>query len=160
VTKCTFIGNSAGYGGGMFNYTESCPTLTNCIFRGNEAGTSGGGMNNSTDSDPILTNCIFTGNKAHTENGGGMMNYNYSDAMMINCTFSGNSAGSRGGGIYNLTYCYPTLTNGILWGNTAAGYAQTNGVNATYSNVQGGTGESWFGTGCIDAYPGCVNDRP
>jgi hypothetical protein len=34
VTNCTFSGNSADYGGGMFNTNNSSPTVTNCIMWG------------------------------------------------------------------------------------------------------------------------------
>jgi len=35
VTNCTFSGNSAGYGGGgMHNYYNSAPAVTNCILWG------------------------------------------------------------------------------------------------------------------------------
>ena len=44
VTNCTFSGNSATFGGGMFN-NGSSPTVTNCTFSANTAG-SGGGMYN------------------------------------------------------------------------------------------------------------------
>ena len=36
LTNCTFTGNSANYGGGMYNYSGS-PTVTNCTFSGNSA---------------------------------------------------------------------------------------------------------------------------
>ena len=35
MTNCTFTGNSADYlGGGMYNYDNSSPTVTNCILWG------------------------------------------------------------------------------------------------------------------------------
>ena len=46
LTNCTFSGNSADSGGGMYNYDGSSPTLTNCTFSGNSAD-SGGGMYNT-----------------------------------------------------------------------------------------------------------------
>ena len=36
VTNCTFSGNSASRGGGMYNGSSS-PRLTNCTFSGNSA---------------------------------------------------------------------------------------------------------------------------
>ena len=44
VNNCTFIGNSADYGGGMFNVYPGRPTVTNCTFRANSAYEHGGGM--------------------------------------------------------------------------------------------------------------------
>ena len=43
LTNCTFAGNSALYGGGMYNSAGSSPALSNCTFAGNSA-YYGGGM--------------------------------------------------------------------------------------------------------------------
>ena len=50
INNCTFNGNKAEYGGGMFNFQHirtSSPTVTNCIFWGNDAGTYGDEIYNS-----------------------------------------------------------------------------------------------------------------
>jgi hypothetical protein len=153
VTDCNFTGNEASEAGGMFN-DNSSPMVINCAFTDNSAtGSIGGGMYNIGSSSPTVTNCTFTGNDANTY-GGGMDNRVGSNPTVTNCTFSGNSAGSYGGGMYNYQSS-PTLTNCILWGNTAPTGPQIHGDNPTvkYSDVQGGTGQSWFGLGCIDADP-------
>ena len=54
----TFSGNVASYGGGMFNYLSSNPTLTNSTFSGNFAIFYVGGMFNYS-SNPTITNSIF-----------------------------------------------------------------------------------------------------
>jgi len=110
----TFSNNTAsGYGGGVYNVANSSPTLTNTLIIGNVS-TYGGGIYNDA-SVPFLRNVQFSGNKAY-DSGGGMENNNSSNAMLYNVTFAGNSAGF-GGGLYN-NGSYPTLYNGILWGNT------------------------------------------
>ncbi len=152
VTNCTFSVNSAYAGGGMYNYSESSPTLTNCTFSGNSAGNYGGGMHNFGDSSPTLTNCTFSGNSA-ARDGGGMYNKDGSSPALTNCTLSGNSArNGAGGGIYNHYYnSSSTLANCILFGdrpNEITGW-----YVVTYSDIQGGTGEAWFGEGCIDTDP-------
>ena len=125
LTNCTFTNNSASGGGGMYNSDSSSPVLTNCTFSGNRASGSsygyGGGMYNSGSSTkPVLTNCTFSNNSADA--GGGMYNSG-SDPVLTNCTFSSNSASGSsygyGGGMYNYYSSSPTLTNCILWGNTA-----------------------------------------
>ena len=128
VTNCMFSGNSAPYGGGMWNYTAS-PTVTNCTFSSNTSTSRGSGMYNENDSDPTVTNCTFTSNTG-TYGGGGMWNRLLSDPTATNCIFWGNGLG--GGQIYNVEDSTPVVT---------------------YSDVQLGTGEPWFGTGCIDADP-------
>ena len=85
-------------GGGMYNHDGS-PTLTNCTFTGNCA-MVGGGVFNENDSSPMLTNCTFSVNSAGYF-GGGMNNFVNSSPTLSNCTFSGNSAGDCGGGMFN-----------------------------------------------------------
>jgi hypothetical protein len=76
-----------------------------------------------------------------------------SSPTVTNSTFSGNSAGIAGGGMTTWGASVPTLTNCVLWGNTApAGPAILDNAtvtNATYSIVQGG----WSGFGNIDSDP-------
>ncbi|MBN1491428.1 MAG: hypothetical protein JXA69_16065, partial [Phycisphaerae bacterium] len=143
-----------GAGAGMVNLSAS-PTLANCIFRGNSAYSVGGGMVNVYTSCPNLTNCLFTGNAAGA-GGGGMFNVEHSDPTLRSCTFSGNSAPS-GAAIASYDDSSPTLVNCIVWGNTADDGSQIISDTAlpvvTYSCVQGGTGQSWFGAGCIDTDP-------
>ena len=49
-------------GGGMYN-NRSSPTVTNCTFTRNTAGTYGGWMYN-VNSSPTVTNCTFSQNTA------------------------------------------------------------------------------------------------
>ena len=140
-------------GGGMY-CENSSPTVTNCTFSGNSATNSGGGMGN-LDSSPTVSNCTFSGNSA-TNYGGGMLNAD-SSPTVSNCTFSGNTA-TEGGGMYNFFNSSPTVVNCILWDDTPDEIVEVgSSTTVNYSDVQGGTGESWFGTGCIDADPGFVN---
>ncbi|MDF7800634.1 choice-of-anchor Q domain-containing protein [Pontiellaceae bacterium B1224] len=99
VTNCTFIGNSAEYGGGMHGGTAS-----HCSFTGNSASDSGGGMYKG-----IANHCIFTGNSASVGGGIGF-------GTAHHCTFTENSA-SYGGGMYR-----GTANNSIFIGNSAAYY--------------------------------------
>ena len=109
--------STADYGAGMYNYYAS-PEITNCTFSGNSAYSGGGMYNYGYDGtcSPELTNCTFTNNSAKNS-GGGMWNYS-SNPVLTNCTFSGNRASSSGGGMWNYSSS-PVLTNCILWGNTA-----------------------------------------
>ncbi|MHC4572905.1 MAG: right-handed parallel beta-helix repeat-containing protein [Planctomycetota bacterium] len=114
LVNCTFSGNSANFGSGMFNNSSS-PTVINCAFSGNSAG-SGGGMYSQIGSSPTVTNCTFSGNMAN-DNGGGLYNDN-SSPELVNCTFSGNNAVQTGGGMYN-NNSSPTVTNCTFSGNMA-----------------------------------------
>jgi parallel beta-helix repeat protein len=117
LINSTFSGNWADYGGGMHNWDFSSPTLINCTFLGNSAG-YGGGMSNSYDSSPTLTNCTFLGNSA-TSHGGGMRNWVRSSPTLTDCTFEDNSAGVNGGGMYIYFDSSPVLTNCTFSGNSA-----------------------------------------
>ncbi|TEB14272.1 Chitinase A1 precursor [Pelotomaculum sp. FP] len=109
-------GNSASYtGGGMYNFYNNSPMLTNVTFSGNSA-IYGGGMSNYNSSSPTLINVTFSGNYASNRSGGGMWNDN-SSPKLTNVTFSGNSAGIHGGGMSNDHYSSPTLTNVTFSGN-------------------------------------------
>ena len=160
VTNCTFNGNSADYGGGMFNsfssptvtnctfsenrsriwgagmYNgESSPTVTNCTFSENRSTQRGGGIFNSVSS-PTVTKCIISNNSASY--GGGMYNYSNSHTKMTNCTFISNYANVIGGGMYNLDDSSPTVTNCTFSGNSAGNYGggmhNRNGSNPTVTN--------------------------
>jgi hypothetical protein len=124
--------------------------VVNCTFSGNSA-YQGSGMENGYNSSPTVTNCTFSGNSA--DYGGGMYNWD-SSPTVTNCTFSGNSARYYGGGMYNWDSS-PTVTNCIMWGDTPNEIYNNLDSNpiVTYSDVERGTGQSWFGTGCIDAEP-------
>lgn len=62
IKRCTIIRNSAAYGGGVYCHS-SHPVIDRCRINGNSAD-YGGGMLNRDSSSPTLTNCIFSGNEA------------------------------------------------------------------------------------------------
>ena len=88
-------------------------TVTNCAFSGNTAGDRGGGMS--------TLGCTF---------------------VVTNCTFAGNTAESAGAINANAVYS-PTITNSILWDNTAT-IEWENQMNdgsdpfISYSDITGG----------------------
>jgi predicted outer membrane repeat protein len=121
VRNCTFTGNAAICGGGIYCSPSQCcvtsPTLTNCIFIGNTAGDEGGGLWIG-DSDPTVANCIITDNSAGN-NGGGVMFGGDNWATFVNCLINANSAGKDGGAMY-CTWCYGSpITNCTFTSNSA-----------------------------------------
>ena len=117
INQVIFSGNSAFFGGGLFNGATSNPAISNANFSGNAARSSGGGMYNF-NSNPVLTNVIFSGN-AGNFGGGGMTNEASQNPILTNVLFRGNSVNFGGGGIYNLEGSSPTLTNVSFSGNSA-----------------------------------------
>jgi hypothetical protein len=165
VTNSRFEGNAAAEGGGIYNGYNVSPSITYCTFISNTGG-SGGGMYNY-DNTPTVRYCLFIDNIA-TKNlgsgyGGGMYNASSSTTTVTNCTFSGNTAVS-GGGVYN-DNAPATLLNCILWGNLAGSspnnivsnyYSSSTLPTVTYSDVQGGCPTTTCGrggTGNLDADP-------
>ena len=140
VDNCTFIGNYAINGGGMYNHKGSRPKLADCTFTQNLA-SDGAGMYNNYYSTPTVTDCFFSDNRADSEAGaayyslsnstlenctftrntadyeGGAMYIDRSDLAMVNCSFSENSA-PVGGGLYNYD-SDPVLTNCVFSDNFA-----------------------------------------
>jgi len=93
VTGGTFTGNTAQFGGAIFDNGGTRLTVRGATFTGNSAG-AGGGIYNSLDIDPAdgnvtvldVTGSTFTGNK-----GGGIDNVG--NATVITSTFTRNAPG-------------------------------------------------------------------
>jgi hypothetical protein len=149
ISNCTFFRNAAGHGGGGIENYLSSPAIVNCRFisnKGCNAGNNGGGLYNVQQSSPTVTNCLFRNNSA--EWGGGISSIHASAPTITNCTFSGNLATGGGcGGINDYNNSSPTIANCILWGNTAPQICDSLGSAATvnYSDVQGGWGGAGVG---------------
>jgi hypothetical protein len=118
ISNCIFSGNLAGSGGGMYNEYYCSPRVTNCNFSGNSASSCGGGMYNYWYCSPRVTNCIFSDNSAN--GAAGMYNLRCCSPTVTNCIFSDNSATYHGGGMYNLNWSSPTVTNCNFSGNSAS----------------------------------------
>lgn len=159
LSNLVFSGNSAGSGGGMYDYGGWAPTLTNVKFSGNSSTVYGGGMRSENGlakltsvtfignsaaygggmyvggNGPTLVNVTFDGNTA-TSDGGGMHN-SMANPSVTNVAFSGNSAGSSGAGMSN-DNCTLTLTNVTFSGNYAELYggaiSNINGTDLTIVN--------------------------
>jgi len=113
VSNCVMRGNSAGSGGGV-----SGGTLNNCKLTGNSASDHGGGADQST-----LNNCTLTANSAY--DGGGA----YSGTLN-NCSLMGNLASRYGGGAYP-----GTLNNCTLAGNSAGAGNSPGAGGGAYSGT-------------------------
>jgi hypothetical protein len=56
--------------------------------------------------------------------------------------------------MFNLNNSSPTVTNCIFWNDLNSEIRNIDSSPIfTYSDIQGGTGQVWFGAGCIDADP-------
>jgi hypothetical protein len=127
--------NESDNGGGLLVYAESglsaTVTISNSTISGNSAAYGGGIYNDGNDGAAMLTinNSTISGNKAINDDGGGIYNEGaFGTAMLTinNSTISGNSA-TDGGGIYNDGYAFGTamltISNSTISGNSASAFA-------------------------------------
>jgi predicted outer membrane repeat protein len=166
MINCVFISNSGTdefADGGAIYSAQSHPKIFNCGFYGNWAEYRGGAMYNFfAKSTLTITNSTFSGNSANGTGiavGGGAIANLYSDLTITNCTFTTNDANDEGGGIFNWDNCNVTITNCILWGNTASNNPQiykdgTCSVTVNYCDVEGG----YSGTKNINSDPNFARD--
>ncbi len=168
-------------GGGIYLAANSDALIHNNVIRTNTAGYWGGGgislWNNgcSTGNCTKIYNNLIYQNSAVQENGSGFGNgggiyCRYNISSQFNNTIYANSAEGKGGGIYVLNQgnMTPTMSNSIIWNNTAPTGPQISLEEITsdtgeilylsvadvaYSIVQGG----WEGTGNIGNRPHFAN---
>jgi parallel beta-helix repeat protein len=153
VVLCKFFRNSSlARGGGVFSDgpSECSHTFVGCTFCGNSAW-GGGGVYDRGASSLHLTNCMFSANRAQT--GGGIL-LSGSAATVTNSSFAGNAAPDgravackdRGQSVGSIA----VIANSILWdGGNEIQIDNRSRVAVTYSDVQGG----WLGDGNIDTEP-------
>ena len=96
LNNCTISNNLAEFGGGLENAGQA--TLSDITFSGNSASNSGGGLENFAAGILSLTNSKIQNNNAAV-NGGGLYGAG-GTSKVANCTISGNTATKFGGGVY------------------------------------------------------------
>jgi len=188
LSNLDFVGNSA-FRGGAVNNTSSSPMMMQIDIRSNSAYESGGGVYNATDSNPTIressmrgntavyggaiynfenkntiVNSLFSGNLA-TQAGGGVYNY-FSSPEFINVTLVSNYSNPNipsGGGIYNLgSDSKVKIVNSILYGNLPTQYSNDGGVmSVTYSDIQDGhSGDGNISDNPLFVNPVAAQDKP
>lgn len=88
VSRCTFYGNSAPYGGGIA-FRSSAATIRNCTFQGNSAAVMGGGIYCYVGAAPTIENTIV----AASIEGEGVACEAGSSATLFCCDVYGNAGG-------------------------------------------------------------------
>lgn len=141
-----------GYGGGIY-MINSNPNLTGVSIHNNTANYDGGGIF-CYSSIPTLIRITINHNSTQWHGGGIACFYN-SDLDLVNVTISKNIAYSGGCGVACLYNSDVTLLNSIIWDNgiNEICIVDNGSIIATYSDIKDGTGQSYFGQGCIDADP-------
>lgn len=153
--------NTSGGDGGALWIWNGWGTLdiSDNVFADNSTTDNGGGAGVVADSGTLeLHHNVFSGNEAGNVGGGAAISTTAGTLNVYHNTCYSNVAPGGGGGFYfhydaarGATECY----NNILWQDTPDGIAQSGAMmmTATYSDVDNGTGQPWFGVGCIEADP-------
>ena len=149
--RCQFIGNS------------NTSTYNGYVY--------GGGL--GIQREAVLSGCLITGNTGssparHAYGGGihvdlGTYGNEVGEVLIVNSTIAGNSIfapssyTSYGGGININANEDVIMFNSIVWDNTAESsdniYVSGSSLTSNYNNVEGGTGQSWFGNNSLNIDP-------
>jgi hypothetical protein len=172
ITDCFFYDNEGNSGAAISNSSQSSPTITRCVFKGNFAEEFEGGAIANSSSDPVISHCIFDGNSA-CDGGGGAIYNEYSSPKIDKCSFFGNRnrchwARSNGGAIANYYSSSPMITNCTFDSNSTQWMAEyfSGGAlfddstsssivtNCTFTNNSSTYGPAYYGvkgilTNCI-----------
>ncbi|MBN2138858.1 MAG: right-handed parallel beta-helix repeat-containing protein [Sedimentisphaerales bacterium] len=164
--ECSFVENAGNDGAAVFTRHSALET-TDCIFSGNTADGQGSAISCWYKNTLVATGCIFTrnadvvgtifdnggtvtvANSLFIHNTGNGIFESFSQAMQVaNCTFIGHYP--RYGGAMCTTSTHVTVSNCILWDNTAGQIHSQNPIDIRYSCIEGWTGG---GIGNITAEP-------
>src|SRR6266567_2856916 len=126
VGNCTLTGNSATWGGGIYNFGENngsaALTVSNSIVSGNSSGNSGGGIYNDGENHGsatlVISNSMLSSNSAAgTGAGGGIYNdglFAGSAALTVNNSTLNSNSAPYGAGIYNTAFPAPPSDPGSV----------------------------------------------
>ena len=153
ITGVTFTGNSANEGGAIYNDGDggaSSPQITNSTFRNNSASFAAGAIFNDGrlggESSPQITGSTFTENTGGSFGGAvaSLGNDGTISLQITGSTFTGNIANTGGAIVSSGGEGIPSITNSILWGNSASNGSEISnfGPNTTltlsHTLIQGG----------------------
>jgi hypothetical protein len=148
VRNCIIKSCSVPRRGGGIYCADSNSLFENCTVLDCNSSSSGGGICCENGSNPTFVNCLIALNYCPWD-GGGMLCFDRASATIVNSTFTGNRSFHYGGGISSYMTSHPILVNCIIWANDSQQIYAEEGIDITFSDVQGG----WSGAGNIDADP-------
>ncbi len=135
IINCVITGNSAVFGGAIACANSNTrPKISNCKIIANSAVFGGGGIY-CNGASPEIRNCVITGNSSLY--GGAIYSHNAGNPVIANCTISANAASDSAGAIYCYESSNLTISNSILWGDTAPYASQVMvGNSGTGTSIQ------------------------
>ena len=127
-----------GVGGGMI--VKDNAVVQNCRITRNTASIRGGGI--VTSGQPIIINTIISNNFGYN-GGGGIYVTSGSTPIIVNCLIYRNETRKGAFGAVMLgSRSTLKLVNSIVWDNSSAGSESLIWINSSFSNIEGGYGES------------------
>ena len=160
VTDNLHTGNhSIWQGGGLWiEHSGGTLYLYRNRFTNNTSVESGGGANVFLDYGTMkIDHNIFNKNATSGPGGGLNLSTNSASLHIFNNTFFLNSAADGGdvNAYFDNSSSSANFYNNILYKSSAPAisYSGQQSLLARYCDIQGGLGQPWFGTGCIDIYP-------
>ena len=161
LSDCTITGNSADFGGGIFNLNGTL-TVDSCTISGNAAAFSGGGIDNSASDGAAsltVTNSAISDNSATANDGGGILSgaagttLSVASLIVGNSTLSGNSATGNGGAIANTADAAPNNAGAAITNSTIS----DNSATANGGGIYDAVGEFQIGDTILNAGSSGVN---
>jgi hypothetical protein len=151
IADCTVTGNTAEWGGGLYNADYGDMTVLRSILSGNSATSSGGGIYNWIGEIAVHDSTI---SENTAPDAAGIQNANQSYLLLANCTVTGNIAENSSGGLRNdnatAVISYTTFSDN----EAPQGAGISNGANADlnidHSTISGNTAET-VGGGIFNA---------
>ncbi len=133
ITQCIFEGNESGFqgfGAGLLAWENCDITLTDCTFVDNVSGWYGGGFTLRKDCDAIVERCVVDGNYAFHAGGGASITH--SNAQVTECWFLNNwVTEASAGGVLIKAEAEPVFTRCIFSGNSLGGMGLGNSPKVT-----------------------------
>ncbi|MCI0587151.1 MAG: hypothetical protein L0323_09960 [Planctomycetes bacterium] len=145
---CTISGNMAWVFGGGALCQGVTAMFRGCTIRQNSAATPGVDLR---DAFGLFQDCVVASNGAAGT--GIAIAPNFSTATLQLFLTNTTVWGHAGGALSAAAGTSATISNSVLWSNGASSISGAGSIAATSSDIQGGTGQPWFGAGCIALDP-------
>jgi hypothetical protein len=145
MMNCTFIGNSATFGGAVIGWVDAEPTILSCVFIDNSAW-FGGAIESADRAVVTAQSCTFWRNAG--ERGGAVMSEESAEVFLRECTFCENEANIGGAGLACEVDGHAFLENTIIAFSTMGEAALLSpSSTATFSccDLYGNAGGDWIG---------------